>query len=59
MKKLLVLSLFLGLMGSAYALEKVDITTGVYMESENHNAEYGIKNTENGVCFWLRLPKKQ
>lgn len=26
---------------------------------ENHNAEYGIKNTENGVCFWLRLPKKQ
>ena len=40
MKKLLVLSLFLGLMGSAYALEKVNITTGVYMESENHNAEY-------------------
>lgn len=26
---------------------------------ENHNAEYGINNTEDGVCFWLRLPKKQ
>ena len=50
MKKLLVLSLFLGLMGSAYALEKVDITTGVYMESENHNAEYNSSDvTVHGV----------
>ncbi len=49
MKKLLVLSLFLGLMGSAYALEKVDITTGVYMESENHN---GQKIQESEIRFW-------
>lgn len=40
MKKLLVLGLFLGLVGSTYALEKLDITTGMYIESENHNAEY-------------------
>lgn len=40
MKKFLVLGLFLGLVGSAYALEKVDITTGAYIESENHNATY-------------------
>ena len=38
MKKLPVLSMFLGLM--TYALEKVDITTGIYTESENRNAEY-------------------
>ena len=38
MKKLPVLSMFLGLM--AYALEKVDITTGIYTELENRNAEY-------------------
>ena len=40
MKKLLVLGLFLGLAGSSYALEKLDITTGMYIESENHNATY-------------------
>ena len=40
MKKIFLLSLFLGLAGSVYALEKIDITTGVYMESENHNATY-------------------
>lgn len=40
MKKLLVLGLFLGLVGSVSALEKLDVTTGVYMESENHNAKY-------------------
>ena len=37
-KKLPVLSMFLGLM--TYALEKVDITTGIYTEPENRNAEY-------------------
>ena len=40
MKKFLVLSLFLGLVGSVHALEKLDITTGTYIESENHNATY-------------------
>ena len=40
MKKFLVLSLFLGLVGSVQALEKLDITTGAYIESENHNAVY-------------------
>ena len=40
MKKLAILGLFLGLVGSAYALEKVNITTGVYIESEDHNSEY-------------------
>ena len=40
MKKFLVLSLFLGLVGSIHALEKLDITTGTYIESENHNATY-------------------
>ena len=40
MKKFLVLSLFLGLVGSVQALEKLDITTGTYIESENHNATY-------------------
>ncbi len=39
-KKLLLLSFFLGIYGSSHALEKLDITTGTYIESENHNATY-------------------
>ena len=46
MKKLAILSLFLGLVGSAYALEKVNITTGVYMESEDHNSEYSSSDLD-------------
>ena len=46
MKKLVVLGLFLGLVGSAYALEKVNITTGVYMESEDHNSEYSSSDLD-------------
>lgn len=25
---------------------------------EMHNAEYGVMNTENGVCFWFRIHNK-
>lgn len=29
----------------------------VYKVMEMHHAEYGIKNTNNGVLFWFQLPK--
>lgn len=56
MKKLVILGLFLGMVGSTYALEKLDITVGGYLESENHNAEYSSSDLDvTGVRVKLAL----